>query len=80
VKWIVQPATTGSSFFGDGELICSAETSMRVPTAMIFVPSKDGISHNPNEYTSKEEWYVLKGNVLANLQRRWSASATQCRS
>jgi len=32
---------------------------MRVPTAMIFVPSKDGISHNPNEYTSKEEWYVL---------------------
>jgi acetylornithine deacetylase/succinyl-diaminopimelate desuccinylase-like protein len=29
---------------------------MRVPTAMIFVPSKDGISHNPNEYTSKEEW------------------------
>ena len=34
----------------------SAETSMRVPTAMIFVPSKDGISHNPNEYTSKEEW------------------------
>jgi hydantoinase/carbamoylase family amidase len=36
----------------------SAETSMRVPTAMIFVPSKDGISHNPNEYTSKKEWYV----------------------
>jgi hydantoinase/carbamoylase family amidase len=35
----------------------SAETSTRVPTAMIFVPSKDGISHNPNEYTSKEEWY-----------------------
>lgn len=24
------------------------------PTAMIFVPSKDGISHNPKEYTSKE--------------------------
>tara|TARA_R110002096_G_scaffold426421_1_gene636208 strand:+ start:99735 stop:100967 length:1233 start_codon:yes stop_codon:yes gene_type:complete len=23
------------------------------PTAMIFVPSKDGISHNPKEYTSK---------------------------
>lgn len=38
-------------------LTYSAETSMRVPTAMIFVPSKDGISHNPNEYTSKEEWY-----------------------
>jgi hypothetical protein len=27
---------------------------------MIFVPSKDGISHNPNEYTSKEEWYLSK--------------------
>ena len=25
------------------------------PTAMIFVPSKDGISHNPAEYTSPEE-------------------------
>ena len=24
------------------------------PTSMIFVPSKDGISHNPREYTSKE--------------------------
>ena len=22
---------------------------------MIFVPSKDGISHNPNEYTSPED-------------------------
>lgn len=38
------------------KLTNSAETSMRVPTAMIFVPSKDGISHNPNEYTSKEQW------------------------
>ncbi|QXA74099.1 Zn-dependent hydrolase [Klebsiella aerogenes] len=25
------------------------------PAAMIFVPSKDGISHNPAEYTSEEE-------------------------
>jgi N-carbamoyl-L-amino-acid hydrolase len=25
------------------------------PTAMIFVPSKDGISHNPAEYTAPEE-------------------------
>ena len=24
------------------------------PTSMIFVPSRDGISHNPNEYTSPE--------------------------
>lgn len=27
----------------------------KVPTGMIFVPSKDGISHRPDEYTSPEE-------------------------
>ncbi|KAH7073570.1 hypothetical protein BKA63DRAFT_35999 [Paraphoma chrysanthemicola] len=32
----------------------SAWTSRACPTSMIFVPSKDGISHNPNEYTSAE--------------------------
>ena len=25
------------------------------PTAMIFVPSRDGISHNPDEYSSPED-------------------------
>lgn len=29
-----------------------------IPTAMIFVPSKDGISHNPLEYTSPKELAV----------------------
>ena len=33
----------------------SAETARVVPTAMIFVPSKDGISHNPAEWTSQEQ-------------------------
>jgi hydantoinase/carbamoylase family amidase len=32
----------------------SAWTSRVCPTGMIFVPSKDGISHNPDEYTSPE--------------------------
>ncbi|KAI4655008.1 uncharacterized protein J4E78_007188 [Alternaria triticimaculans] len=32
----------------------SAWTSRVCPTAMIFVPSKGGISHNPEEYTSPE--------------------------
>ncbi|CAO2648512.1 Nn.00g077790.m01.CDS01 [Neocucurbitaria sp. VM-36] len=32
----------------------SAWTSRVCPTSMIFVPSKDGVSHNPNEYTSPE--------------------------
>lgn len=30
-----------------------------VPTAMLFVPSKDGVSHNPAEYTDPE--YLEKG-------------------
>lgn len=30
----------------------SAWTSRVCPTSMIFVPSKDGVSHNPDEYTS----------------------------
>lgn len=34
----------------------SAETAHVVPTAMIFVPSKGGISHNPAEFTSEEDW------------------------
>ena len=25
------------------------------PTAMVFTPSKDGISHNPAEYTAPDE-------------------------
>jgi hydantoinase/carbamoylase family amidase len=33
----------------------AAWTSKVVKTSMIFVPSKDGISHNPNEYTSPED-------------------------
>lgn len=36
----------------------SAETAHACPTAMIFVPSRDGISHNPKEWTDKEHWYV----------------------
>lgn len=34
----------------------SAETAHVVPTAMIFVPSRSGISHNPAEFTSEEDW------------------------
>lgn len=33
----------------------AAWTSKVVPTSMIFVPSKDGISHNPAEYTSPSD-------------------------
>ena len=39
---------------GAGHDSCS--TSKRCPTAMVFVPSRDGLSHNPREYTSDEDW------------------------
>ena len=35
----------------------SCYTNRRCPTAMIFTPTKDGISHNPQEYCSPEDWY-----------------------
>lgn len=39
---------------GAGHDSCST-TNANVPTAMIFIPSKGGISHNPSEYSSPEE-------------------------
>jgi acetylornithine deacetylase/succinyl-diaminopimelate desuccinylase-like protein len=46
----------------------SVMTNRVCPTSMIFVPSKDGISHNPKEYTSPEDCatgaQVLLGAVL----------------
>lgn len=39
-----------------------------VPTAMIFVPSRDGISHNPREYTSDADLHA-GSEVLAAVVR-----------
>ncbi|KAF4637608.1 hypothetical protein G7Y89_g484 [Cudoniella acicularis] len=59
--------------------------SCGVPTAMIFVPSKDGISHAPEEFTSKEECghgtqifldAVLKYDSLLKEHLKNSASVT----
>lgn len=36
----------------------TAWTSRVCPSSMIFVPSKDGLSHNPNEYTSPKDCAV----------------------
>lgn len=33
----------------------SCQTAPHVPTSMIFIPSKDGLSHNYHEYSSAEE-------------------------
>ncbi|KAI5953755.1 hypothetical protein KGF57_003964 [Candida theae] len=46
----------------------SCYTSKRVPTSMIFIPSKDGVSHSPEEYSSPEDvengFQVLLRTVL----------------
>lgn len=34
----------------------SCYTSLRCPTSMIFTPTRQGISHNPTEYCSAEDW------------------------
>lgn len=34
----------------------SCYTNQRCPTSMIFVQTKDGVSHNPQEYCSPEDW------------------------
>ena len=41
----------------------SVYASTRCPTSMIFVPCKNGISHNPEEYTSPEDC-VIGAEVL----------------
>jgi len=41
------------------------------PAAMIFVPSRDGISHNPREFTSDDE-LVAGANVLLDVTERLS--------
>lgn len=46
----------------------SVYTSKRVPTSMVFVPSRDGVSHNPVEFTEPGDCalgaQVLMGAVL----------------
>lgn len=34
----------------------SCYTNTRCPTSMIFTPTRSGISHNPTEYCSAEDW------------------------
>jgi acetylornithine deacetylase/succinyl-diaminopimelate desuccinylase-like protein len=52
----------------------SVHTSTRVPTAMIFVPCREGLTHNPAEYSSPEDCangaQVLLGSVLRFDQLR----------
>lgn len=54
----------------------SAWTSKVVNTSMIFVPSKDGLSHNPNEYTSPEDC-VLGAQVLLGAVLEYDRNASE---
>jgi len=52
-----------------GALHDSAVLSPQSPTAMLFVPSRDGISHNPAEYSRAED-LAAAASVLDHLVRR----------
>ncbi|KAH9907151.1 amidase [Xylariomycetidae sp. FL2044] len=47
----------------------SVYTSRWCPTSMIFVPSKDGVSHNPEEFTSPEECAIGAEVLLQSVLR-----------
>lgn len=48
----------------------SVYTSKRCPTSMIFVPSKNGVSHHPEEWTSPEDC-ALGAEVLCQSVLRY---------
>merc|ERR1711939_1026986 len=54
----------------------AAWTSKVVKTTMIFVPSKDGVSHNPAEYTSPEDC-ALGAQILLQAVLRYDESVKQ---
>ena len=43
------------------------------PSAMIFVPSVEGISHNPSEFTSQED-VTLGSNILLQVLLQLAAT------
>ena len=51
----------------------SVFTSRRVPTAMVFVPCKDGLSHNPEEYCEASDC-AIGTQVLIDAVLRFDAS------
>ncbi|KAK5158172.1 hypothetical protein LTR04_005243 [Oleoguttula sp. CCFEE 6159] len=47
----------------------SVYTSKRVPTTMLFVPCRDGVSHNPREYSTPEDCAVGAQVLLGAVVR-----------
>lgn len=53
----------------------SGLTALKCPTAMIFIPSRDGVSHNPEEYSTPEQ--VHEGlEVMLNAVLKYDAQRT----
>ena len=50
----------------------SCQVSRRCPTAMIFAPTRDGMSHTPDEYCSPEDC-VITAQVLLGAVLRYDA-------
>ncbi|KAG7697145.1 hypothetical protein KL915_002408 [Ogataea haglerorum] len=64
---IVGENSTHNIVSGAGHDSCN--TNQVIPTAMIFVPSKNGISHNPREYTKPEEIFLGFKVLLESVLR-----------
>jgi acetylornithine deacetylase/succinyl-diaminopimelate desuccinylase-like protein len=47
----------------------SVYTSRRCPTSMIFVPCRNGVSHNPEEFTSPEDCAIGAEVLLQSVLR-----------
>ncbi|KAI1410492.1 amidase [Hypoxylon sp. FL1857] len=47
----------------------SVYANRRCPTSMIFVPSKNGVSHNPEEYTSPEDCAIGAEVLMQSVLR-----------
>lgn len=61
-KSLMQRMTSGAGH----DSVC---TNMHCPTAMIFIPSKDGISHNPSEWSEKDDCATGASVLLQSVLR-----------
>jgi Acetylornithine deacetylase/Succinyl-diaminopimelate desuccinylase and related deacylases len=52
-------------------------TSKQCPSAMIFVPCRDGVSHHPTEYCTPEDWCVILRILRRFIANFHSALGTQ---
>jgi N-carbamoyl-L-amino-acid hydrolase len=53
-----------------GALHDAAILAPHVPTAMLFVPSRDGISHNPDEFSRTEDIAAAASILLETVRDR----------